>query len=270
MLVILLSYLMAFLLPFTPIINANNEKKYVEPVKDAIVQKDADAFVDLLSYWLIDANPGIEDGIEEMMDSIEGDVTEITYDKPSYTAGDVIGTTCYDRYIYTVTTTQDTYTIYLTYCTMSLFDKKELGINRVAFMLDTDENGSKIIDPDLYFTDGSDCYDGYTRIIRNAKGTLEARELFPIADDGSSVNVRCYVKQPSGLVIKDENMVKVWIIPEGEEMTEERRQNPTFTIGGPDNEFASTGTKLEAGNYWLYAESNNSDLTYNITISALI
>lgn len=270
MLVILLSYLMAFLLPFTPIINANNEKKYVEPVKDAIVQKDADAFVDLLSDQLIDTTPGIEDGIQNMMDSIEGDVTEITYNKPSYTTGDIIGTTCYDRYTYTVTTTQDTYTIYLTYCTMSLFDKKELGINRVAFMLDTDENGSKIIDPDLYFTNGRDCYDGYARIIRDANGTLEARELFPIADDGSSVNVRCNVKQSSGMAIKDENIVNVWIIPEGEEMTEERRQNPTFTIGGPDNEFALKKAKLEAGNYWLYAESNNSDLTYNITISAAL
>ncbi len=264
MLIRILGYLFLLLLPFSPIIEKYNEAKFVIPVETALAQKDADAFMDLLSDDLIEKNPGINSGIETIMNSIEGEVADVSYSNDSFTTTDLIGTTCYERYVYTVTTTKDTYTVYLSYCTMSLLNEKECGINRVAVLLDTDENGSCILDPDLYFTNGKDSDMVYTRIVRNAKGTLEAGEIFMVGDDGSSRNVDCRVKQSNGMGILNEDIVKVWFVPEGEEMTEERRQNPTFIKGG-ENPSGSTAT-IEPGRYWLYAESNNPDLEYEISI----
>lgn len=267
MLVRILGYLFLLLIPFSPLVEKYNEAKFVTPVKTALVQKDADAFVDLLSDDIIEKNPGINNGIETMMNSIEGEVTDISYSNDSFTTTDLIGTTCYQRYVYIVTTTEDTYTIYLSYCTMSLLNEKECGINRIGIS-HTIENGSRILEPDLYFTNGKDRVDDevYTRSIRNAKGTLEAREIFLVGDNGSSPNVDCRIKQSNGMAILDENIVKVWFVPEGEEMTEERRQNPTFIEGGENPSWPIS--TIEPGRYWLYAESNNPDLEYSISIQS--
>lgn len=267
MLVRILGYLFLLLIPFSPLVEKYNEAKFVTPVKTAFVQKDADAFMDLLSDDIIEKNPGINNGIETMMNSIEGEVTDVSYSNDSFTTTDLIGTTCYERYIYSVTTTEDTYAIYLSYCTMSLLNEKECGINRVGILLDTDENGSRILDPDLYFTNGKDRDDEvYTRRICNAKGTLEAKEIFLIGDNGSSPNIDCRVRQSSGLGILDDDIVKIWFVPEGEEMTDERRQNPTFIEGGENSSWPIFA--IEPGRYWLYAESNNPDLEYNISIQS--
>lgn len=263
MLVRIIGYLMLILLPFNSIFQNYHEHKFVNPVKAAIEQKDADAFIDLLSERLVEENPGIENGIKAMMNSIDGEVTEIEYDNPSFTTTNLIGTDCYERYVYVIKTNTDTYSIYLSYCTMSLFNKKELGISRVVFIRPTDENHSGIADPDLYFTTGKDSDDVYTRRVSNIKGNVKAKELFCIGGD-DTFNLECFVQQENGMGIRGEDYVKVWIIPEGKEMTADMLKRPDFTYGGEKSHYQKT--KVNPGRYWLYAETNNSEIEYGIRI----
>lgn len=258
-----MGYLMLLLLPFNSIFQAYEENKFVKPVVTAIEQKDADAFMDLLSESLIEEYPNIENGIETMMNSIDGEVTEIEYTNPSFTTTNLIGTDCYERYTYTVETTTDTYSIYLSYCTMSLTNEKDVGISRVVFIRPTDENHSRIADPNLYFTTGKDRDDVYTRRVSNIKGNVEAKELFCI-DGNDTFNLECYVKQENGMGIRGEDYVKVWIIPEGKEITEDMLKSPDFTYGEEESHYQKT--KVNPGRYWLYAETNNPEIEYGIDI----
>ncbi|MBQ8763982.1 MAG: DUF5104 domain-containing protein [Clostridia bacterium] len=263
MLVSIIGYIMLLFLPFTSIFQAYEEHKYVTPVETAIVEKDADAFVDLLSESLIEENPDIENGIEKMMNSIDGEVTEIEHETPSFTSSNIIGTDCYHRYIYVIETTKDTYSMYLSYCTMSLFNEKDLGISRVIFVRSSDEKKSRIADPDLYFTTGKDRDLVITRYINEAKGNVDAKELFYIGED-DNYNLECYVQQENGMGIRGEDYVKVWLVPEGEEMTEERLKNPTLTYTGEARHYQKTN--ILPGKYWVYAETNNAEMEYFIGI----
>ena len=263
MLVSIIGYLMLLFLPFGSFFQTYEEAKYVQPVQSAIEQKDADAFVDLLSESLIEEYPEIEIGIENMMNSIVGEVSEIEYTNPSFTTTDMIGTDCYQRYIYYIKTSTDTYSIYLSYCTMSLFNNNDLGISRVVFKKSTDENHSRIVDPDLYFTTGKDCDWVDTRSLNNVKGNVEAEELFYI-DGNDTYNLKCFVKQSDGMGIRGEDCVKVWIVPEGKEITEDMLNNPDFIYGSEESHYQKA--KIAPGKYWIYVETNNPETEYDIDI----
>lgn len=263
MLVILLSYLMIFCVPFNWFVYYGTEYKFVEPIATAIEERDADAFTDMLSDYLIEEYPDIEDGIEEIFNSIEGEITEVRSGGDSFTSGDLLGTTCYKRLYYVITTTETTAEIAVSCCTMSLLDKKEIGINRIVFSRITDENISWLADPDLYFTTGADRDVQTTRVLNKTKSGVADDQLFYILG-GDTYNANCFIHTEHTTHNREEDWVKIWLIPEGEEMTEERRENPTYTYIAENGHYMKT--KIPSGKYYLYSESNNPDLIYRLTI----
>ena len=273
MLMNILYFILILLSPYFPVDDMLNEKlesKIISPITTAIVERDADTLEAMSSQHLKDNYPQLKDDIDSLLNTMEGDIVSVE-PKPDGLASGVIGTQLWFRMTYTVNTSSQTYWIYISYCSFSLFNSKEPGISRMMLQRLTDVNNSCVIDPDHYISSDDDTQFTDTRYLREAKGTMADEQIFLVCNDmtlAGSYNVECSIYGPGHYVLKPGEWVKVYLVREGNEPPTGILKKADFTCDSEDGDYNKKNVR--GGRYYLYIETSDPELQYSVLISTYL
>ena len=241
-----------------------------ETIVDALEERDSETLFSLASPSMKKQHPNLVDDLDEMFSSIKGNI--LAEEDSVYTYNQEANISL------EITTSDNVYLIGINY---RAFDaktrQKELGIRRIFMSEQTDELGSRWINPENFFaTDdiNTEC-SAFTRIFKGAKDKTQDGFVFIVPeDDGILINsyhnveIEVYRSELnedySSYRLNKEDEVTLYLVKEGKKPSDFSYK---FKFKGTDKS-SDKDCDIRKGNYYLYIESNNPDILYDIRVSA--
>lgn len=241
-----------------------------ESIVEALEERDSEALISMASPGMTEKNPDLKEDLDKMFSSIEGDViAEENYVHHHNQEASVS---------IEITTSENVYLIDVNYRAFDAKSKqKELGIRRIFMSEETDEMGSRWINPEYFFAtdDINTEYTEYTRTLYGVKDKTKDNIVFIVPEDDGiisnsyhNVEIKAYRNEANEIhfpyQLNEEDEVTVYLVKEGKEPSVFSYK---FTLTGKDSRTYKE-CDIKKGNYYLYIESNNPDILYNIRVSA--
>ncbi len=241
-----------------------------ETIVEALEERDSETLVSMAAPGMLDENPDLKEDLDKMFSSIEGEViAEEDYIHHHDQEASVS---------LTITTSENVYFIDVNYRAFDSKSKqKELGIRRILMSSETDEMGSRWINPENFFAtdDINTEYTEYTRTLYGVKDKTKDSIVFMVPEDDdiiingySNVKIQVYRNEANEIhfpyQLNEEDEVTVYLVKEGKEPS---IFSYKYTFKGTDRT-SYKDCDVKKGNYYLYIESNNHDILYDIRVSA--
>ena len=264
-------------------------KEVVAPILSAIEARDnaaVDTFFNMLTPAAKADTPNARTKITRLLSLIQGDIveTDVRYlDDYGHHVRSLCGSTDNYSTIF-IRTTESRYLLGFVYRITDWPRQKGIGIRRLMITCVTAENESPArsawaMDADSFITDktffletGHDSWTMGVRTLHNVLGNYRDDAIFVVGLNTKSTqdrNVRCHVSSnPYGAFT-----VKIWLVPEGSAPPTGGTVPPDH-IAGQDKNGSRTGEfwqfKKPAGRYYLYMESDQTDMTFDVRIDTKI
>lgn len=240
-----------------------------DTIEESIEEKDAHTLSLMASQKLKEKHPDLEQDIRKLFDSIEGDILSVENNSDFE---EII----YRDYHFNVTTTTNDYAVVIHYEAVGP-DDSLLGIRRIMLMVKTDEHHSWWSDSDNYISEGvfEDYETNYTRRWNCGKGNTADKYVFMVNEDYSKLtgdkNVEIRASRnggddaapESGYAFQEDDVLKVHLIPEGEEPPAPGTRDPDAVIT-KDNRHPEC--YVEPGRYYLYVEPSDNYIIYSVSV----
>lgn len=240
-----------------------------DTIEEAVEKKDAHTLALLASQKLKEKNANLEQDIQKLFDSLEGDILSV---ENISEFDDMI----YQDYFFDVTTTTDDYSIVIYYEAVGP-DDSVLGIRRIMLMIKTDEHHSWWTDPENYISEGiyEDYETNYTRSWQCGKGNMADEYVFMVNEDCSKLtgdkNVEIRASRnggddavpSSGFAFQEDDVLKIHLIPEGEEPPAPGTREPDAVITQKSRD---PECYVKPGRYYLYVEPSDDYIIYSVSV----
>lgn len=240
-----------------------------DTIEEAVEKKDAHTLALLASQKLKEKNANLEQDIQKLFDSLEGDILSV---ENISEFDDMI----YQDYFFDVTTTTDDYSIVIYYEAVGP-DDSVLGIRRIMLMITTDEYHSCWTDPENYISEGifEDYETNFTRRWNCGKGNTADKYVFMVNEDYSKLtgdkNVEIRASRnggddavpSSGFAFQEDDVLKIHLIPEGEEPPAPGTREPDAVITA---ESRHPECYVKPGRYYLYVEPSDDYIIYSVSV----
>lgn len=240
-----------------------------DSLEGAIEEKDAKTLSLMASQKLKEKHPDLEQEIFKLLDSIEGDIISVD----NNTSFDEM---LYRDYHFNVTTTTDFYAVAVYYEAVGPEDSV-LGMRRVMLMVKTDEHHSWWTDHENYISEGmfEDYETNYTRRWNCGKGNTADEYIFMVNEDCSRLagdkNVEIRASRnggddavpSSGFAFQEDDVLKIHLIPEGEEPPAPGTREPDAVITQKSRD---PECYVKPGRYYLYVEPSDEYIIYSVSV----
>ncbi len=241
-----------------------------ETIEMAIREENSQTVADMASPEMKKKYPDFKERLDGMFSDIKGDLLSLKYEEKRYRGESDL---CYD-----ILTTETEYTIYILYTAVDVESKHtEVGIRRVMLMAETDEYSSRWVNPEHYMA--SEVIEQPERVltrrwacgngISSDEYVFTVEENYSKAEEYSNVEIRIsrnngYGVPDFGYGLRDDDELKIWFIPEGENPSAQGEGKPNIVF---DAQSQSTGMcYIEPGRYYLYVEPSDSEMYYTVGV----
>lgn len=241
-----------------------------DTIEEAVEKKDAQSLALMASKKLKEKHPNLEQDIQKLFDSIKGDILSVE-DNSEFDE------MLYLDYSFKVITTTDEYFIAAFYTAVDP-DDSVIGLRRIKISVFTDEYNSLWTDTENYITEGiiEDTGRFATRRWSCGHGNSADEYVFMVVEDFSRIkgykNVSVSASRnswgvdvpASGYAFNENDKLKIYLIPEGEEPPKPGTEEPDIVIT-KDSRHAECYVK--PGRYYLYVEPSDSEMYYTISVN---
>ncbi len=240
-----------------------------DTIEEAVEKKDAHTLALMASQKLKEKHPNLENEIQKLFNSIKGNILAVE-DISEFSE------MIYHDYSLSVTTTTDEYSVDIFYTAVGP-DDSVFGIRRVMLTEKTDEYYSWWADTENYITEGiiENSGTSYTRRWCCGKGNTADEYVFMVVEDYSRLKGYKNVEFRSsrndwgvdvpatGYAFSENDVLKVHLIPEGEEPPAPGTREPDVVIT-KDNRHPEC--YVEPGKYYLYVEPSDMQMYYTVSV----
>lgn len=240
-----------------------------DTLEESIEEKDAHTLSLMASQKLKENHSDLEQDIQKLLNSLEGDILSVENNSH-------FEEMIYRDFHFNVTTTTDFYAVVIHYEAVGP-DDSVLGIRRIMLMIKTDEHHSWWTDPENYISEGiyEDYETNYARSWQCGKGNMADEYVFMVNKDCSRLtgdkNVEIRASRnggddavpSSGFAFQEDDVLKVHLIPEGEEPPAHGTREPDAIITAKNRH---PECYVKPGRYYLYVEPSDEYIIYSVSV----
>lgn len=240
-----------------------------DTIEEAVEEKDAEALALLASNKLKEKHPTVEQDIQELFDSIKGDILYVE-DVTRFGGG------IHCDFRFHITTSTDDYQMFIFFTAVGP-DESVCGLRRIMMWVKTDEYHSWWTDTENYITEGviEEAERTLTRSWNCGKGNTADEYIFMVNEDCSRLKGETNVQivssrnggddaaPESGYAFQEDDVLKVYLIPEGEEPPVPGTREPDAVLT-KDNRHPEC--HIKPGRYYLYVEPSDEYIIYSVSV----